>query len=91
MFYIILILVNVISSYVSVSQFNDAGELSEQSPYYNDSPTINDKVHILVCVIDANTDEAKNAHVIKILQDIRLEASKLGEKLDYNVYFSQWG
>uniref|UniRef100_A0A3B4TAM3 Interferon-induced protein 44-like n=1 Tax=Seriola dumerili TaxID=41447 RepID=A0A3B4TAM3_SERDU len=58
--------------------FNPVYKLSKEDPYYNESPTINNKVHILVCVIDASTDDLCGENVAATLRDIRLEASELG-------------
>ncbi|XP_059212545.1 interferon-induced protein 44-like [Centropristis striata] len=58
--------------------FNPESKLSKEDPYYNDSPTTNDKVHILVCVVDANTFSQMTEKVVETIMDIRDEAADLG-------------
>lgn len=58
--------------------FNPESSLSKTDPFYNANPTINDKVHILVSVIDANTAHLLGKHVEETIQDIRDEATELG-------------
>uniref|UniRef100_A0A3B4TAP4 Interferon-induced protein 44-like n=1 Tax=Seriola dumerili TaxID=41447 RepID=A0A3B4TAP4_SERDU len=52
--------------------FNPVYKLSKEDPYYNESPTINNKVHILVCVIDASTDDLRNHHFILFHSEVTL-------------------
>ncbi|XP_044024158.1 interferon-induced protein 44-like isoform X2 [Siniperca chuatsi] len=58
--------------------FNPECKLSKSDQYYNKSPTADDKVHILVCVIDANTVSLMSKECRDALRDIRCEASELG-------------
>ncbi|XP_076612312.1 interferon-induced protein 44-like [Chaetodon auriga] len=58
-------------------RFNPQSRLSEDDRFYNKSPTANDKVHVLVCVIDANKLSMKE-EVLQKIKDIRKEASDLG-------------
>ncbi|KAM8725348.1 interferon-induced protein 44-like [Acanthopagrus schlegelii] len=58
--------------------FNADCKISKDDRYYNTSPTFNDKVHILVSVIDANTSSIIKDEVLRGMQDIRDEASELG-------------
>lgn len=60
-------------------QFNPESKLSKDDQFYNESPTANDKVHVLVCVIDANTASQIRDETVKKIRDIRMEASDLGE------------
>uniref|UniRef100_A0AAQ4P052 G domain-containing protein n=1 Tax=Gasterosteus aculeatus aculeatus TaxID=481459 RepID=A0AAQ4P052_GASAC len=58
--------------------FNPYSEISENDPNYNKSPTLEDKVHVLVCIIDASkasllSNESKNK-----MREVRLAASRLG-------------
>lgn len=62
-----------------VFQFNADCKISKEDRHYNTNPTLNDKVHILVCVIDANTTSLIKSEVLMGIQDIRDEASELGE------------
>uniref|UniRef100_A0A8C9ZDF1 Interferon-induced protein 44-like n=1 Tax=Sander lucioperca TaxID=283035 RepID=A0A8C9ZDF1_SANLU len=57
--------------------FNPESTLSEDNQFYNKHPTTNDKVHVLVCVIDANTVINMSEEIVKKIRDIRMEASKL--------------
>ncbi|TDH00787.1 hypothetical protein EPR50_G00192410 [Perca flavescens] len=58
--------------------FNPECKISKEDPKYNPDPTANDKVHVLVCVVDASTVSQMSDKVIETLQDIREEASDLG-------------
>ncbi|XP_030261226.1 interferon-induced protein 44-like isoform X1 [Sparus aurata] len=58
--------------------FNADCKISKEDRHYNTSPTLNDKVHVLVCVIDANTTSLIKDEVLMGIQDIRDEASELG-------------
>lgn len=59
-------------------KFNPENKLSKDDRYYNRAPTENDKVHVLVCVVDANTVSLKNGAIVEVMQDVRDEASDLG-------------
>ncbi|XP_070844125.1 interferon-induced protein 44-like [Chaetodon trifascialis] len=59
-------------------RFNPESKLSEDDRFYNKSPTANDKVHVLVCVIDANKLSTMKEEVLQKIRDIRKEASDLG-------------
>ncbi|XP_034383135.1 interferon-induced protein 44-like isoform X1 [Cyclopterus lumpus] len=59
-------------------RFNPESKLSKEDPYYNPSPGVNDKVHVLVSVIDANTVSQLEDKVVKAIWAIREEASELG-------------
>ena len=61
-------------------QFNPESTLSEKDlTFYNKHPTANDKVHVLVCVIDANTVSEMSDEIQDKIHNIRMEASKLSE------------
>lgn len=62
-----------------IFQFNPECKISKNDPCYNDDPTASDKVHIMVCVIDANKVSLMKNDVVETLRDIRDEASELGE------------
>uniref|UniRef100_A0A8D0D1A9 G domain-containing protein n=1 Tax=Sander lucioperca TaxID=283035 RepID=A0A8D0D1A9_SANLU len=58
-------------------RFNRDSRLSEDDPFYNNHPTDNDKVHVLVCVIDANTVTFMQQEVEEKIRQIRIEATHL--------------
>ncbi|XP_026196872.1 interferon-induced protein 44-like [Anabas testudineus] len=58
--------------------FNPECKISKEDRFYNETPTINDKVHVLVLVIDANRQTLMRKEVVDMIQDIRDEASDLG-------------
>ncbi|MEQ2160032.1 hypothetical protein GOODEAATRI_029334, partial [Goodea atripinnis] len=59
-------------------KFNPDCGLSETDSFYNKTPNVNDKVHVLVSVIDANTVNLLTGKVEEIFQDIRDDATDLG-------------
>ncbi|XP_026196906.1 interferon-induced protein 44-like isoform X3 [Anabas testudineus] len=58
-------------------RFNPESKLSA-GPFYNEAPTANDRVHLLVCVVPADKLPCMKAEVKKKIRDVRLEASRLG-------------
>uniref|UniRef100_A0A8C6WJB0 G domain-containing protein n=1 Tax=Neogobius melanostomus TaxID=47308 RepID=A0A8C6WJB0_9GOBI len=59
-------------------KFNPVSTLSESNTqFYNSSPSANDKVHLLVCVLSANSPEIKPS-VIQKMKEIREAARDLG-------------
>ncbi|KAM9347450.1 interferon-induced protein 44-like [Symphorus nematophorus] len=58
-------------------KFNPASSLSHGDPGYNPNPSPDDKVHVLVCVLSANSP-AINESVLQKMADIREAASELG-------------
>ncbi|XP_035851632.1 interferon-induced protein 44-like [Sander lucioperca] len=58
-------------------RFNPDSTLSDDDQFYNEQPTNNDKVHVLVCVIDANTVPQMSEKTVEKIRDIRIEARKL--------------
>nr|XP_040026135.1 interferon-induced protein 44-like [Gasterosteus aculeatus aculeatus] len=58
--------------------FNPCSEISEDDPNYNKSPTLEDKVHVLVCVIDASTASLLSNESKKKMREVRLAARDLG-------------
>lgn len=60
-------------------QFSHDCQLSAGSRFYNSAPTNNDKVHILVCVFPADISFPLSDEVVKMIQEIRLDARDLGE------------
>ncbi|XP_033935676.1 interferon-induced protein 44-like isoform X2 [Pseudochaenichthys georgianus] len=57
--------------------FNPERRISMNGPFLNLNPSANDKVQVLVFVIDANTFSQMNEKAVETLQDIRDEASEL--------------
>ncbi|XP_030283430.1 interferon-induced protein 44-like [Sparus aurata] len=62
---------------VTSLQFNPVSPLSEADPGYNPEPSADDKVHVLVCVLSANSAEIKES-VLQKMADIREAARDLG-------------
>ncbi|XP_055360568.1 interferon-induced protein 44-like [Betta splendens] len=58
-------------------RFNTESRLPEDDALYNIAPNDNDKVHVLVYVVDANTLSTMSDEVQKKFKDIREEASHL--------------
>uniref|UniRef100_A0A8C9YTU4 G domain-containing protein n=1 Tax=Sander lucioperca TaxID=283035 RepID=A0A8C9YTU4_SANLU len=58
-------------------RFNRDSRLSEDDAFYNNHPTDNDKVHVLVCVIDAYTLPFMKQEVQEKICQIRIEATHL--------------
>lgn len=57
--------------------FNAENKLSKGDRSYNRTPTENDKVHVLVCVVDANTASLMSDSTVEAIQDVRDEATEL--------------
>ncbi|XP_035987097.1 interferon-induced protein 44-like [Fundulus heteroclitus] len=57
--------------------FNPISSLSHDDLYYNSSPSISDRVHVLVCIYDANASQMKSS-VLQKMKEIREAASELG-------------
>ncbi|XP_035772202.1 uncharacterized protein LOC118455981 [Neolamprologus brichardi] len=57
--------------------FHPENKLSKGDRYYNRTPTENDKVHVLVCVVDANTVSLMSDATVEAIQDVRDEATEL--------------
>ncbi|XP_029911871.1 interferon-induced protein 44-like [Myripristis murdjan] len=58
--------------------FNPASKLSSDNHYYNAQPTLNDKVHVLVCIVPADKILLLTKDDVKKMKDIRETASDLG-------------
>ncbi|XP_030610893.1 interferon-induced protein 44-like [Archocentrus centrarchus] len=58
-------------------KFNPVAPLSEEDPSYNQTPSADDKVHVLVCIHSANASEIKDS-VLEKMSSIRQAASDLG-------------
>lgn len=66
--------------FYAVFQFDPESKLSKDDPRFNKSPTDNNKVHVLVCVVAANTGSRTRAEIVQKIREIRSEASDLGER-----------
>ncbi|XP_017163748.1 interferon-induced protein 44-like [Poecilia reticulata] len=58
-------------------KFNPVAPLTQDDPGYNPTPFADDKVHVLVCVMSANTPQMKSS-VLEKMKSIRETASDLG-------------
>lgn len=54
--------------------------LSSQDHGYNPKPTADDEVHVLVCVLSANSSEIKQS-VLQKMSSVRQMASEMGKNL----------
>lgn len=63
--------------------------MSKEDRHYNESPDDNDKVHVLVYVLDASTISVllKDKDIMDTIQDIREDATDLGERRNPHVYY----
>ncbi|XP_060946741.1 interferon-induced protein 44-like [Limanda limanda] len=59
-------------------KFNTGQELREGDDGYNSFPTLEDKVHVLVCVVPADAVSRLSDQIVKKIRNIRLAASELG-------------
>ncbi|XP_054908931.1 interferon-induced protein 44-like [Poeciliopsis prolifica] len=58
-------------------KFNPVAPISQDDPGYNPTPSADDKVHVLVCVMSANTPQMKSS-ILEKMKSIREAASELG-------------
>ncbi|XP_056263229.1 interferon-induced protein 44-like [Pseudoliparis swirei] len=58
--------------------FDPHSVISEDDPNYNMEPTLEDKVHVLVCVIDASTGDLLGDTNLRKMREVRLAASDMG-------------
>lgn len=61
-------------------QFNTSSALDESDPLYNKNPDVDEKVHVLVCVLSSSNDLDGMDKVIEKMKNIRLAARDLGQK-----------
>lgn len=69
------------NSFLFVLQFCPECKLSEDSEFYNTSPAANDRVHVLVCVVPADTGNVTKEKILRKIKEIRKEATVRGESL----------
>ncbi|XP_073351083.1 interferon-induced protein 44-like [Pagrus major] len=58
--------------------FNPLSKISEDDNWYNKTPTLKDRVHVLVCVISATTANLLSAESVAKMREVRLAARDLG-------------
>ncbi|TNN57639.1 Interferon-induced protein 44 [Liparis tanakae] len=58
--------------------FDPHSVISEDDPNYNKEPTLEDKVHVLVCVIDASRVDILSDNHFRQMREVRLAASDMG-------------
>uniref|UniRef100_A0A8C6U3A6 G domain-containing protein n=1 Tax=Neogobius melanostomus TaxID=47308 RepID=A0A8C6U3A6_9GOBI len=58
-------------------KFNPISPISEKDPHYNPHPKLDDKVHVLVCLLDVNSPEIDRL-VIQKMKAVREAARDLG-------------
>ncbi|XP_074552454.1 interferon-induced protein 44-like [Halichoeres trimaculatus] len=59
-------------------KFNPVSPLTEEDPDYKPNPSLDDKVHILVCVVPADSVPLLNTAKVQKLRRVRVAASELG-------------
>uniref|UniRef100_A0A8C4IWX3 G domain-containing protein n=1 Tax=Dicentrarchus labrax TaxID=13489 RepID=A0A8C4IWX3_DICLA len=59
-------------------KFKPASTISKDDHSYNNNPTLNDKVHVLVCVVPANTIHLLSNETVTKMRDVRLAARDMG-------------
>ncbi|XP_034084805.1 interferon-induced protein 44-like [Gymnodraco acuticeps] len=59
-------------------KLNPFSTLSEDKQDYNSDPSLNDRVHVLVCIISANTAQFLTGDFVKKLREVRLAARDMG-------------
>ncbi|XP_031697275.1 interferon-induced protein 44-like [Anarrhichthys ocellatus] len=59
-------------------QFKPAAQFQETDRDYISSPTLEDRVHVLVCVIPAGSVSLISEEVVKKLREVRLAAAEMG-------------
>ncbi|XP_043987730.1 interferon-induced protein 44-like [Gambusia affinis] len=58
-------------------KFNPSFSISNDDPHYNSSPSISDRVHVLVCIYSANVADMRLS-VLQKMREVRETASDLG-------------
>uniref|UniRef100_A0A3Q3EJD3 Interferon-induced protein 44-like n=2 Tax=Labrus bergylta TaxID=56723 RepID=A0A3Q3EJD3_9LABR len=59
-------------------KFNPYGPLTKNDQGYNSNPSLDDKVHVLVCVVPVSSVSRLDDKVVQKLREVRLAASDLG-------------
>ncbi|XP_078017804.1 interferon-induced protein 44-like [Epinephelus lanceolatus] len=58
--------------------FNPLSKISETDPDYNKDPALKDQVHVLVCVVSAETSNILSDEHVRKMRDVRLAARDMG-------------
>ncbi|MEQ2206357.1 hypothetical protein XENOCAPTIV_028395, partial [Xenoophorus captivus] len=58
-------------------KFNPVSPLTQDDPGYNPTPSADDRIHVLVCVMSANAPQIKSS-VLEKMSRVRETASDLG-------------
>ncbi|KAL7378575.1 hypothetical protein ABVT39_015831 [Epinephelus coioides] len=58
--------------------FNPLSKISKNNPDYNKDPALKDQVHVLVCVVSADTSNILTHEHVKKMRDVRLAARDMG-------------
>ncbi|XP_078017594.1 interferon-induced protein 44-like [Epinephelus lanceolatus] len=58
--------------------FNPLSKITEDDNYYNRDPTLKDRVHVLVCVVSAETSNILSDEHVRKMRDVRLAARDMG-------------
>ncbi|KAG8007046.1 Interferon-induced protein 44 [Nibea albiflora] len=58
--------------------FNPVSKIAEDDHKYNKTPTLNDRVHVLVCVVSATTTDILSAQSVAKMREVRVAASEMG-------------
>ncbi|KAI9523325.1 hypothetical protein NQZ68_028349 [Dissostichus eleginoides] len=83
--------VDAISHGSFTTKFNPLSTLSEDNQHFNSDPSLNDRVHVLVCIISANTAQFLTDDLVKKLREVRLAARDMEVGNDIrNVYKSKY-
>ncbi|XP_051244172.1 interferon-induced protein 44 [Dicentrarchus labrax] len=61
--------------------FNPVSTISKDDRRYNDNPTLNDKAHVLVCVVSASKVDILSDETVKKMRDVRLGASDMDKEI----------
>ncbi|XP_049417583.1 interferon-induced protein 44-like [Epinephelus fuscoguttatus] len=59
-------------------KFSPLCKITEDDNYYNNDPTLKDQVHVLVCVISAETSSILSDEHVNKMKDVRLAARDMG-------------
>ncbi|XP_059204619.1 interferon-induced protein 44-like [Centropristis striata] len=59
-------------------KFRPEGQLTDADQGYNESPALDDRVHVLVSVLPAGLVSIANDEVVKKMREVRLAASEMG-------------
>ncbi|KAI9523328.1 hypothetical protein NQZ68_028352 [Dissostichus eleginoides] len=58
--------------------FNPISTLSENNQHYNSDPSLNDRVHVLVCIVPGSIAGLQDDDSVKKLREVRLAARDMG-------------